>query len=44
MEMLSAFTDVLHVSNLSRPEHIQVKLSESWMSESEMSKSEMSES
>jgi vesicle-fusing ATPase len=24
MEMLSAFTDVLHVSNLSRPEHVQV--------------------
>ena len=26
MEMLSAFTDVLHVSNLSRPEHVQVTL------------------
>ena len=27
MEMLSAFTDVLHVSNLTRPEHFQVKFS-----------------
>jgi vesicle-fusing ATPase len=24
MEMLSAFTDVLHVSNLTRPDHLQV--------------------
>jgi hypothetical protein len=27
MEMLSAFTDVLHVSNLTRPEHVQVEVS-----------------
>ena len=26
MEMLSVFTDVLHVSNLSRPEHFQVRV------------------